>query len=142
MDAGLIVALSDLKVVQLLTSGMSAVNGAGSGSVGPLGNINSRQIAPRRQVHPTPHFNPRPVVDPTPRFDPRPVIHVQPQLVEKPVPSPAPVEPEKACRFKSPLDPPWKILPSEMPVEPAPKIKVNIVRPDIVNKGSLIDFYL
>lgn len=140
--ASLIVAASDLRVVQLLTSGMTAVNAGRGGVVGPLGNITGGQIRPRPQVHPTPHFNPRPVVDPTPRFEPRPVMHVQPRLVEKPVPTAAPIEPEKPCRLKSPLDPPWKIHPCEIPPQPAPKVKLHILRPDIIHKGSLIDFYM
>ena len=90
-------------------------------------------IEPRRHIHPTPHFEPRPVHHPEPKFAPREALdpHACP-----PCP-PLPEDPGGTCA----IQPPWKVRPWEQPVPIKREVKVVVVRPDIVSKGSLIDFF-
>jgi hypothetical protein len=125
---GLIVASLDLKLVRLLRGAMNA-------GCHPCGDI-----GPRRRHEPEPRFEPRKVFHPTPRFEPRKTIHVEPRVVE--TPSPAPAEPEQPTRLESPLQPPWKVAVWKCPIQPTPQIKVVVHRPDVVTKGSLIDFFI
>lgn len=132
--AALIAAASDLQVVRLLRDAMRAADAA-AGPVGPAGGI-----APRRSAHPAPRFEPRPVHEPSPRIEPRDTVELTPRLELAPAPSPEQA-PKPPCR-KPPIEPPWRILPWEMPLQPPPKVKLIIQRPDIVSKGSLIDFFI
>jgi len=97
------------------------------------------EILPRRRVEPEVFIEPRVRIEPTPVFEPRPVIEVKPTEVCLP---PTPDQCVAATYSKTPLEPPWKVMPWENPSQPAPKIKVVIHRPDIVTKGSLIDFFI
>jgi hypothetical protein len=80
------------------------------------------------------------VVHPTPRFEPRPVHRKSDPDLDGPCS--APVAPEQPRIAKSPIQPPWKVLPWENPLPPAQVIKVVIRRPDNVNKGSIIDCFI
>ena len=135
-DVSLIVAGLDLKLVRLLRGAMAGqlsafgLNGVGAG---PLG---------------TRHIEPRPRVEPEPRFEPRKVIHPQPGIEPgpcHPAPCQAPHEAELPLRTRSPLEPPWRVVPwkpSAPPAQPLPKVKLLIARPDVVTKGTLIDFFI
>jgi hypothetical protein len=139
-DVGLIVAALDLQLVRLVRGAMAG--GAGGAPVSGLGPApNPALLHARRRVEPEPRFEPRPVIHPTPRFEPRPVIHAAPRVELQPCEPPH--EPEVPVRAKSPIEPPWKVLPWEHPPEqPAPRVKLAIYRPDVVSKGSLIDFFI
>jgi hypothetical protein len=140
LDAALIVAASDLKVVKLLRAAM----GTGGGRATPLGpapTFHCDTFCPRRRIEPTPRIEPRKVIHPTPRFEPRPVIHPRPRL-DQPLALSAPVEPEQPIRSHNPIQPPWKQLPWEMPIPAAPKIKVVVHRTDVVSKGLLLDMFI
>jgi hypothetical protein len=129
-DVGLIVAALDLNLVRLVRGAM-APNPCGKpvAFIGPAPNC--FRFLPRRRIHPTPRFEPRPVIHPTPRLEPTPATCEPPH------------EPEMPVRSKSPIEPPWKVLPWEQPpAQPAPKVKLAIYRPDVVSKGSLIDFFI
>ena len=141
-DVGLIVAALDLKLVRLVRGAMAPnPNGKPVAFIGPA-PTNARFL-PRPVVHPTPRFEPRPVIHPTPRFEPRLVIHPRPRVEPLPCACEPPHEPEMPARSKSPIEPPWKVLPWEQPPgQPAPKVKLAIYRPDVVSKGSLIDFFI
>jgi hypothetical protein len=122
---------------------MRAADLASGGVQTPVGIIEKPGVGPRFQFTPTPRFEPRRVYHPQPAFDRRDTIHIQPRVVDDlPPPPKAPLEPEMPSRLKSPIQPPWKILPWKTPVPPQPQIKVIQRRPDIVNKGSLIDFFI
>lgn len=140
-DVGLIVAALDLNLVRLVRGAMAPnPNGTPVAFIGPAPT--NPRFEQRPVVHPTPRFEPRPVVHPTPRFEPRPVIHPRPRVEPLPAVCEPPHEPEMPVRSKSPLEPPWKLLPWETPPQPAPKVKLAIYRPDVVSKGSLIDFFI
>jgi hypothetical protein len=132
-----IVAALDLKLVRLLREAMRGADAAAG--KGPLGT--ARRVLARR-VEPEPRIEPRHVIRPEPRFEPRPVVHPEPKLPAAPAPTAPPLEPEKPCKTESPIRPPWKVLPWQTPVQPAPKVKLIIRRPDIVSKGSLLDFFI
>jgi hypothetical protein len=51
--------------------------------------------------------------------------------------SPAPEDPASV----NPIEPPWKVRPWEQPVPMKLEVKVVRIHPDIVHKGSLIDFF-
>jgi len=129
-DVGLIVAALDLNLVRLVRGAMAPnPNGKAVAFIGPA-PTNARFLS-------------RPVVHPTPRFEPRPVIHPRPRVEPLPCACEPPHEPEMPVRSKSPIEPPWKVLPwEEPPAQPAPKVKLAIYRPDVVSKGSLIDFFI
>jgi hypothetical protein len=138
--AELIVALSDLKVVRLLRAAANGTAGPVS-KLGPAPTFRRDIFEARRRIVPEPRFEPRPVIHPTPRFESRPVIHPRPEVRCEPI-CKAPLEPEQPARLQSPLQPPWKLLPWKNPVQLAPKIKVTILRPDIVSKGMLLDLFI
>jgi hypothetical protein len=145
----LITATADLRVVSLLrdairTADLSSGKRFPIAKIGPAPDIIERrfrlqpetEILPRKRIEPTPRIEPRRVIRPPDRFEP---------CGEKLVPIPIP-DPSCPCNphFKSPIQPPWKVLPWQEPpaVRPAPRIKVVVRPPDIVHKGSLIDFFI
>src|SRR5438128_2501807 len=92
------------------------------------------RFEPRPVIHPTPRFEPRPVAHPTPRFEPRPIERASKTCPDGLLPAcSAPCAPEHPRIGKSPIQPPWKVLPWEKPLPPAPVVKVVIRRPDNVN---------
>ncbi len=134
-DASLIVAALDLQLVRTLTR--SIARNAICPLLGPCDRLTLRsrlraelrdRFLPREVIVPEPRFTPRPVIHPTPRFEPRPVER--------------PAEPEQPVRLNNPIDPPWKVLAHEIPLQPAPRVKVNIHRPDVIHKGTLIDLFI
>ena len=135
-QASLIVAASDLKVVRLLRDAIRTADIA-SGKFGPLGTLPG---CAREKVHPTPRFESRPVHHPDPRIEPRQTIHLRDRVELQP--HPTPVEPEQPVRCRSPIKPVWRTMPTENAIEPRPIIKLIVQRPDIVSKGSLIDFFI
>lgn len=139
-NVDLLVAMMDLKLVQLLRGAMNAAD-AGAGkcaSAHPLGpDPNCAHIGPRPQVHPTPHFNPRPVIQPAARFEPRPVIHPKP--IEAPPAVCPPVLPEVPHVKQFHRQAPWQVLPWERSPQPIIQVKVHKPEPDIVRKGSLLN---
>jgi hypothetical protein len=140
-DVGLIVAALDLNLVRLLRGAMAPnPHGKPVAFIGPAPT--SARLLTRPRIEPTPRFEPRPVVHPTPRFEPRPVIHPRPRVEPTPAICEPPHDPEMPVRSKSPIEPPWRVLPWETPPQPTPKVKLAIYRPDVVSKGSLIDFFI
>ena len=137
-NIALVVASLDLKLVQLLRDAIRTTDLAGArnnGSITP-----EVEILPRRHLVPTPLIEPRVHIHPQTLYEARPVIHPQPR-VEPPPPICPPAEPVSHLT-KAPFVPPWKVMPWENPPQPALKIKVIKLRPDIVRKGSLIDCFL
>ena len=142
-EISLLAASMDLQLVKLLRDAMRTTACATKLGVA-VACARSRCIEPRVRIDPEPFIEPRVVITPTPRFEPRPVYYVrEPVYLDPNAPLPAPTEPE--CPRKTPpvCPPPWKSLPPvEHPEQVAPKVKVLIQRPDIVTKGSLIDFFM
>ena len=137
----LIVASLDLQLVRLLRDAMAPPIGSGEPAhpLGPAPTTIERRfrvepepkIEPRKRIEPEPRIEPRQVIRPADRFEPR-----ESDLV------PVPVECYKPCR-KFEIEPPWKVMPWEQaPCPVAPKIKVVVPPPDVVHKGSLIDFFI
>ena len=140
--SSLIVASLDLQLVRLVRGAMAspADSGEPASGLGPAPTIIERrfrvqpepEILPRRRIEPEPYVEPRQVIRPADRFEPGGCE-----------PVPAPFEcytPPK----RSPVEPPWKVLPwEEAPCPPPPpRIKVVVPPPDVVHKGSLIDFFI
>jgi hypothetical protein len=142
----LLVASLDLKLVQLVRGAMAnadAASGKGT-AVSGLGPAPSRierrfrvqpetEILPRRRVEPEPRIEPRQVIRPADRYEPR-VCDAVPAVYECYTP-----------HTKSPIEPPWKVLPWEdrsQCEELRPQIKVVIKPPDIVHRGSIIDYFI
>src|SRR5712691_9797899 len=90
------------------------------------------RFEPRRVIHPEPRFEPRRVHHPTPRFEPRPVERVSKTSPDVAPACSAPCAPERPRIGKSPIQPPWMVLPWENPAPPAQVVKVVIHRPDNV----------
>ena len=132
-----VVAALDLKLVRLLRAAMNTTDAGRAHPLCPAPN------PPPRHVDPEPVFEPRPHVHPTPHFEPR--------LVHRPAPSfraPAPLPPPtfepvpcEPCPKKNVIQPPWAILAWEIPIQSPQPVKVHIIRPDTISKGSLIDFF-
>ena len=137
-QASLIVASLDLQLVRLLRGAMLAADLRG-GQVGPsCSAIPSDHIEPRDRYEPTPRFEPRHVIHPTPRFEPRPVYHdrIDIDVAASDTSSPVPQSVDR-----TPLPAPWHTPAWEMPLQPAPVVKVHVHRTDVHNKGSLIDLF-
>jgi hypothetical protein len=143
--ASLLVASLGLKEVQLLRGAIRAADeqagpqhrflDADSFSASAWGEqgcspcYSSPEILPRRVYHPTPRYEPRPVLHPTIRLEMR-------RCVE---PSPVPIEPPLRHE-PNPIQPPWKVLP--MPIVPVRLVKVIVFRPEIMDKGRVIDCFI
>jgi hypothetical protein len=147
----LLVAALDLNLVRLLRDAM-ADTGPGRGTpateLGPAPTLIERRF----RIEPEPEIGPRKRIEPAPRVEPREVVRLpdryepsgcDPAVVVVPVPVPV----ECCGTYKRPpaIEPPWRVLPWEQAPEPAPvrpKVKVEVRPPDIVHKGSLIDFFI
>ena len=134
----LLTATLDLQLVKLLraaTADDAAMAADTRRAVQP-----APEILPRKRIQPQPIIEPRQRIEPTPRFEPRPVAERAPaEVCSLP---PTPDRCHAVSYSKTPIEPPWKVLPWENPSQPAPKVKVVIHRPDIGTKGSLIDFFI
>jgi hypothetical protein len=140
-NIALVVASLDLKLVQLLRDAIRTTDIAGARANGRHIIDPEPEFLPRRHLTPTPVIESRPRIHPEPRYEARPVIHPEPRIVPPPPPICPP--PETVSHLtKSPFVPPWKVMPWENPPQPALKIKLIKLRPDIVTKGSLIDCFL
>jgi hypothetical protein len=133
-----IVATLDLQLVRLIRA---AMQDDGRHAATALGPAPSPQPQLRQHFAPDPVYEPRRHIHPTPRYEPRPVIHPSPRIApggDCCVPcEPTPELPDGRC----PIQPPWKVRPWDAPVPIKLEVKVVVVRPDIVSKGSLIDFF-
>jgi len=141
MDAANIslnIAALDLKMVQLITGAMRAVDN-GPGAQTGVHIQTDPVIEPRIHFHPSPRFEPRTVYHPEPRFMPRPVMHPTPRVECEPCP---PAPPECPRKHPSPLLPPWEIPLWKTPPAAEAKIKIVVVRPDIHHKGTLLDCFI
>jgi len=132
-SVNLLLAAMDLKLVQLLRGAMNAGGGA-RGIVHP-----TPRIEPRPVHHPDPRIEPRKTITPTPRFELRRVHRPEPKFES--YQSLAPEQP-KGSPCSKVLPPPWKQPLTTLPVEPRPVVKKVEFAPDIVSKGSLIDFFI
>jgi hypothetical protein len=139
--ASLVAAGMDLSLVRLMRSAMNA------GAACPGGRSLIAQPAdrfePRQRIEPTPRIEPRIRIRPTPRIEPRIVHRPTPVIAPNKPSAPPPCElmPEKPADA-SPLAPPWKQPVGQTPVQPLPKIKVHLHRPDMIHKGSLLDLFI
>jgi hypothetical protein len=137
---GLLVAALDLELVQLLRDAIRTTALAGAKTLGVLEP--AATFEPRERIEPEPYIEPRKRIEPTPYFEPR--EHIRPRAVVEP---PAVVLPPCDCdkpREAKPIvfQPPWKVMPWENPPQPALKVKVIKLKPDIVRTGSLIDCFI
>jgi hypothetical protein len=89
-------------------------------------------------LHPTPRYLPRPVIRPQPYYAPVPWPTREAPGVAK---SWGSHEAAAAPSMEQAPTPPWKVLPWPEPVKIAPKIKIVIREPDILRRGTLIDFF-
>jgi hypothetical protein len=137
-DISAILAVMDLKLVRGLRAALQDDIQHGVHPLGPA----PQKILPRKVHEPDPRIEPRKVVHPTPYFEPRPVHHPEPKFAPHedlfpPSTSPLPEDPGSKCV----IQPPWKVRPWETPVPTKLEVKVVQLRPDIVHKGTLIDFF-
>jgi hypothetical protein len=137
-QANLIVASLDLQLVRLLRGAMLAADLAGAEAGSPCSAIPSAASAPRDRFEPTPRFEPRKVHHPTPRFEPRPVFH---DRIDIDVAASDTSSPAQRSSDHGPLPAPWQQPVWNLPLQPAPMVKVHIHRTDVHNKGSLIDLF-
>lgn len=142
LQANLLLAASGLSVVRLLRSAMNG--GAPPSGLGPAPNPLNQPggAGPRIVAEPDLRIEPRKVIDPAPRFNPRPVITPSPAWTENLQVGGEPRQPEIYSRLTSPIEPVWKTLPLEQTTQPSPQVKINIIRPDIVSKGMLLDLFI
>jgi hypothetical protein len=141
----LIIATAKLAVVDDLLRAMN--NGQlPTLSVGPLGGPGSGPdtYCPSGYTDCSPHYAPRPVIHPTPRYLPRPVIHPTPFYSPVPQFCPPPTKPDPTgdqAPVAAGPQAPWKSLPWQQPAKIPPMIKVVQRQPDIIRRGTLIDFF-
>jgi hypothetical protein len=140
----LIVASLDLQLVRLVRGAMATPAGSGepASGLGPAPTIIERRF----RIEPDPQILPRQRIEPEPRVEPRQVVHL-PDRFEPSNPNDYAPPPSYECyrpHTRSPIEPPWKVLPWEEAAcpPPPPKIKVVTPPPDVIHKGSLIDFFI
>ena len=147
--ASLVVASMDLELVRLLRGAMlvADLQGAGCGIGGPghPGHCCDRDdprcdvYEPRRHIHPEPVYEPRRHIHPEPRVEPRPLLQPATRLANQGCDCPEYVAPAAS---KSPIEPPWKVLPWKNPPAPPPKVKYILHRPDIArSKGAFVNVF-
>lgn len=143
----LTVAKLDLALVRMLRQAMRVADMAGGKSSGGADGVAVANPAtsPRPHIHPTPQFEPRPHIHPTPRIEPRLVY--RPTAIQPRIAPPPPVCDQAApaagpTHHKLPIEPPWKLLPCQIPTQPAPKLKVIQRHPDVANRGTLLDVFI
>lgn len=148
-NVSLIVATLDLKVVKdirgaIRSADIASGKGQPAAFIGPaptppppLGADQEARIEPRLVIHPDPLIEPPLVFHEAPRFEASAPVHVPVPIEVEPTPAPS-----HSSSQKSPIQPPWAVMPWQTPVQIPPKVKVTIIRPDIINKGSLIDFFI
>jgi hypothetical protein len=146
-SVNLLVASLDLQLVRLLRSAirvadLSSGRGLSASGLGPAPNIE-----PRRRFCPEPDIEPRRVIRPEPRIEPRQVIHPEPRIECNP-PQTAysleaidPASMQAICNHRSPIEPPWRVLPWEQPLPPQPVFKIMVKRPDIQPRGRLLNVF-
>jgi hypothetical protein len=153
-NPALIVAAMQLDLVQLLRAAMNGGVDPGGPHVGPIGGIGTGGgeacCGPCGPCDTFEKACSRPVLCPEPRYLPRPVIRPTPYYA--PVPWPTRLNPgmpkswgnqecAEAPSIEQAPQPPWKVLPWQEPAKIPPKIKVVIQQPDILRRGTLIDFF-
>ena len=140
----LLVASLDLQLVRLVRDAMATPAGSGepASGLGPAPTIIERRF----RIEPEPEILPRKRIEPEPYVEPRRVVHLPDRF--EPSDRDGVLPPPYECyrpQTRSPIEPPWKVLPWEEPAccpPPPPKIKVVVPPPDVVHKGSLIDFFI
>lgn len=148
--ASLIIASSDLQVVRLLRDAIRTTELSGAARrATELGPLPSPDKPPH--IHPTPVIEPRRHIHPTPVVEPRQHIHHSPRfdfaLPDRLSPSP-PLEAMASgqCHSKSPIEPPWRVVPWRHLDRPRPVIikpvKIVIQRPDVSHVGAMIDTFI
>jgi hypothetical protein len=138
-QADLIVAVSDLKAVQLIRQAIAAADAATAKTLGP-NTLQAQRIAARRRLECRPFCEPRRIERLQSKIEPRDTIHLQSRIVADP-PAPA-KEPRKPLHITAPFLPPWEMLPWKTTPQRPTIIKKVVQQIDIKNKGSLIDIFI
>jgi hypothetical protein len=145
--ASLIVASLDLELVRLIrgairVADLSSGKGVPASGLGPAPNPEPRRhlnpepvIEPRRHFHPEPTYEPRRVLQSSPRIEIKP-----PQVVYAIQPA-EPSEIPAPCHSRSPIKPPWRVLPWNQPLPPRPVFKIVVKRPDITHIGRSLNLF-
>ncbi len=133
-----VTAALDLSLVRLLRGAMAAADKQGGGPLGT--SAGGLQPGPRPVAHPQPRIDPRPVIHPTPRIEPR-LVYRPHRIETPPPPAPVPVDCETPRITKSPIQPPWKVLPWDQLPPPKPPLKVHIQPPDVIRTGTIFDTF-
>lgn len=151
--ASLVVATLDLQVVRLLRDAIRTTELSGqTPPLDPAGVPVDGPPPPVRHLHPEPVVEPTRHLHPPPIVEPREVIHLAPRILPpNPIGCP-PCDGADPCArdgHKSPVEPPWKVVPwdprfaaARQPPAPAKVVKLVIRPPDSSHKGTLIDFFI
>jgi hypothetical protein len=147
-SASLIVALSDLKLVQSVIGAMRAADINVAAEVSTTGSVHS----PAATYTPTQaEFSPavalRQHIYSLPVIEPRTVIHSHPRIEFTPAPAPAPTSLPCGCdshpkSAEPTFQPPWHVLPWPQHDTETRRIKSVVAPPDILVKGLLIDLFM
>jgi hypothetical protein len=143
-SASLIVALSDLKLVQSVIGAMRAAdrNVAAEASSTVTAGTPAATYTPA-QTHLSPVVEPRQHIYSLPVIEPRTTIHVAPRIELTPAPTPAPCPCDSHPRKTEPtFQPPWHVLPWPQHDNEVRRIKSVVAPPDILVKGLLIDLFV
>ena len=140
-NSDLIIAASDLRVVQLIRQAMRAADAsqarAGRRHDEDRDDCHRRaqedRFAPRPVIHPTPRYEPRPVIHPTPRIEPR---WRSPEVIVVSPPASPPIAKER------PLPAPWMPGFIPRPAWSAPRVKIAPLYPDKTAKGAVLDVFI
>jgi hypothetical protein len=143
----LIVAISDLAVVKDIRNAIRANLIAAGGIEGPLGNIEMpHPPPPTRNFEPEIRFHRTPLVAGVTTYDRPPIVRID-RVTDTRAVTPANRIEEIECEPRrnakeGPLVPPWRmpLVPENAGVRPV--IKCPPPPPDVINKGSLIDFFM
>lgn len=142
-EASLIVATMDLAVVQMLRQAIRTADLSQAGSGGSSFAAGAAATyEPRRHIHPEPLYEPRPRIHPLPRYEARPIIHVHPRIEQQALDCPRQTPVSAASKPENSIQPPWKMLPQENPLQPCQPIKVHRHHTDVTHKGMMLDLFV
>jgi hypothetical protein len=135
--ASVIVATSELKEVRSVIDAMRRADIESALAIRHRCDCFEREaeFCPRQKIHPEPVIEPRRHLHPEPKIEPRVRLHPRAAVVP-------PVAEGEHHERKTPfVQPPWKVLPYPANCAATVKVKVVLNRPDIIHKGTLLDFF-
>lgn len=141
-QASLLLATLQLQEVDLLTSGIRAVDAAAQAQ--RANQTPAPIVEPSRTVQPAAVYEPRPEVRPSATYRPPTDCHCRSpwrQCCELGCDAlPQAIAPVQSSQHR--IEPPWAVLPWPQPLPPRYPVKIHSPSTDVINNGRILDIFL